>query len=88
MALTNQKTAELLLTSEKTEDQKVQLLRKAAVEFKNSEKFLQSCANTQRAAARWDTIYTFLLRSDWLFIRFLAISLFFAFIPHHYPCHN
>jgi hypothetical protein len=58
----NELTAEILLSNQKSEDPKITLLREAAQESGNPKAFLKACANTERAAAGWDWVYTLFLR--------------------------
>jgi hypothetical protein len=58
----NQYIATLLLNDKKSDIPKVVLLRKAAQQSHNAQLFLTACANTQKAAARWDWVYTKLLK--------------------------
>ncbi len=53
----NQEVGRVLVSQEKSQLLKVQLLRQAAAETSRPAQFLRWCRETQRAAARWDQFY-------------------------------
>ncbi len=66
----NHYTAELLISDGKPKIAKVRLLKQAAQEFKHQQAFLGACVRTERAASKWDKLYTLILRRKRLLAQF------------------